>query len=75
MGDLWLQPARSRGQTAPPRKEPALYQSREPAPAVEESHGRFELVRATGPGQHEEVPYPGAESAAVSEDTGRLCDL
>ena len=56
MGDLWWQPSRSRSQTAPPGKEPAVYRPREPAPAVEESHGRFELVRATGPGQHEEVP-------------------
>ena len=44
MGDLWWQPSRSRSQTATPGKEPAVYRPREPAPAVEESHGRFELV-------------------------------
>ena len=61
MGDLWWQPARSKRQMAPPRKEPAVYRPREPAPPVEENRDRFEFVRATGPGQLEEVPYPGAE--------------
>ena len=50
----------------PSREGPEVYRPREPTPAVEDSHGRFELVRATGSGQHDEVPYPGAESAAVS---------
>ena len=44
MGDLWWQPAQSR---------------RQMAPAMEESRGRFELVRGTGPGQHEEVSGSG----------------
>ena len=74
-GDLWWQPARSKHQTAPPSNEPVVYRPREPAPAVEENRDRFKLVLATGPYQHEEVPYSGVESAAVSEDASRLYDM
>ena len=51
----------------PPGTKPAAGQPREPdAAAGEKNPDMLELAAATGPGQSEQVSYPGVGSAAVS---------